>query len=141
MAKKDTERRMRKLGEREEQVVVLLSDEEVEAQRRVVLDLMCDKDRLADGLKAIRAEYKARVDRLTAKIQDSRQQVSDRKRTDDVVVEEWLTAGNEVVRVRKDTGETVGQPRTARADELQEDLGLDEKTSGFPSSEEAFGGH
>lgn len=141
MTKKNPSQRMKKLGEREEQVVVLLTDEDVEVQRKIVLDLMSDKDRLADGLKAIKAEYKARVDRLTARIQDARQQVSDRRRTDEVLVEEWLTQGNEVVRLRQDTGEVVGQPRTARPDELQEALDLEPSATGFPSPEEAFGGH
>ncbi len=140
MAKrKDPGDRIRKLGEREEQITVKLTQIEIEDQRHQVMMLLDDIDKIDQGLKAIKAEAKGRKDAILARIAEARRQESSGRRTDDVVVEEWLTQGNEVVRVRTDTGEQIGDPRTARAAELQEKLFTDDKDHGFPSSEEAFG--
>lgn len=137
--------RIRKLGDCCETIRHPLSQEEVDEEKGRVCDLLARRDNITASLKSIKAEYKAKLDVVDERIGVARRAASDRFRDLDLDVEEWLTRGNEVVRVRSDTGEVLGR-RTASADELQESMFTDDpprKASadpdGFPTADEAFG--
>lgn len=137
--------RIRKLGDCAETIRQALSPTEVEEEKGRVCDLLARRDNITAALKSIKSEYKAKLEAVDERIGAARRAASDKYRELDVEVEEWLTRGNEVVRVRTDTGEVLGR-RTATAGELQESMFPDEPpprrgagADGFPTADEAFG--
>jgi hypothetical protein len=144
MAKKpkhDPDERVRKLGEREETISEKLTQIEIEDERSRVCGWIQTRDELDTKRKSVNADFKAKI----AEIENALGAITKGRRDTDLTIEEWLTRGNEVVRVRKDTGEQIGA-RNARAEELQEKLFKDDEPNGEtpapPPTEETeeFGG-
>lgn len=111
----------RKLGEREEKTTETLSLSELGDMRERVCNDLRQIDNLKDKIKSAGAELKAEKTTLEARVRDDVRVINAGKRDIDIVVEEWLTPQNEVIRVRADTGEVLGQ-RIAKMEELQEEL-------------------
>lgn len=124
--KSDPHGRVRMIGEREETVAVALTDSEVAEQDRVARDLRNRIDQLEDQAKTASADFKSKQKVLEEQERVARRKASTRRAEVDIRIQEWLTRGNEVVRVNADTGEQLGPARTARAAELQEALPFDQ---------------
>lgn len=131
--------RVRKLGERTEEITAELSPEEVEAEKTIVLDLLGRRDNLESSRKSIASQYKARIEAVDTEITEHRLAATTRKRQIDVTIEDWLTTSRKVVRVRADNGEVIGR-RDARTEELQEAL-FEDRTAelSFPPPDDVFG--
>jgi hypothetical protein len=140
----DATPRVRKIGERKESIVVLLTSEEIEDERTAVLDLLSRLDNLDAARKSLASEYKAKIEAVSTAMAASRHAATTGKRAVEVYIEDWLTRSGEVVRVRADTGETIGK-RPARSDELQEplfdarDASAHAPDPAFPNPGDAFG--
>jgi len=113
--------RVRKLGEREESVVTPLSDSQLEEVKERVMVYLDEIDAIKDKKDEAVAQFKAEAATIKLQLETDRKLLKSRARKDMVVIEEYLTQANEVIRVRKDTGEQIGQ-RTATSAELQEEM-------------------
>ncbi len=144
-----TDERIRKVGEYQDTTVRELSPAEIEGERSKICDLLGRRDNLEGALKATKAEYRAKLESIKDRIERALNTATTGRQEIEVDIEEWLTRGNEIVRVRADTGEVLTR-RTATASELQENLfppapkppkaSKAAKGDSFPTSEEAFGG-
>lgn len=114
----------RKIGSRQETITVLLSPSQVEEERAKVCSLHRDLDRVEGDLKTISSGHKARIREIKASIATAVMVANAAKRDEEITIEEWLTGRNEVIRVRTDTQEIIGN-RIAKVDELQEELELE----------------
>jgi hypothetical protein len=128
VTKPDPKRRVRKIGQRDETITVEVSPAELDRGRRRIVELMADEDHADDALADVKAQFKARIQAIRLERSTLRRIDASGKKSVDVTIEEWLTASNEVIRVRTDTQEQVGA-RTASSSELQEPL--------FPADTEA----
>ena len=115
----------RKIGERQETITHGLSPMEVDKERERVCMLLREIEKTESEIKNATASHKAKLVELKTQLKDSANMANTAKRDLEITVEEWLTDKNEVIRVRSDNGEIVGN-RVARPAELQEDLPLDE---------------
>ncbi len=136
----DAEPAARKLGERRETITVDLSPTEVEEEKTLVMDLLGRRQNLEAAKKSTMADYKAKIDKVSEQITSSCRVATTERREIEIDVEEWINRNNQVVRIRRDTGEILGEPRTARADELQEALFGNGAADEFPTPVDAFGG-
>lgn len=137
--KKDKDpRRIRMLGEREEKVVFRLTPLQVEDRRQVCLDVLDDIEQKENELKEMSSALRGKIKELKAGLKRTRKEVADAKVTEELVIQEWLMSDNQVIKVRKDTDLPVGDPRVARAEELQEKLFADksDKDDGVPDDTE-----
>lgn len=118
----------RKLSSKLETITVPLSQEEIDAQRALVCELRDKQDELENKLETIKADFKGRAKELEQAEAVARRLVSTKKQDIEVMVEECLIDGHDGVMVQKfraDTGELIGAPRRATANEKQEVLPLD----------------
>lgn len=129
----------RKIGERQETITRLLSPSEVELEREHVCKLLREIDRAEEERKNAAAAGKAKLTELRTRLAEHAGVANTAKRDEEVTIEEWLTDKNEVVRVRADTGEVIGN-RVARAAELQEDLDGDKEGDEAEDDEDDDGG-
>jgi hypothetical protein len=120
-AKKDPHKRVRKIGEREEVIEELLSDDQVHAMHEEIMVLLTEEEKLEERAKEAAKNFQSQIKTAELQRNELRRTVTSRKRRTTVVVEEHLTAANEVIRIRKDTGDQIGK-RTATANELQEPM-------------------
>lgn len=111
----------RKIGERLEVIIEKLSPMQVDEERAKVCDCYAELEALEEERKKITADVKARIASRKAAQKEAAACATSARRKVEVTVEEWLTDTNEVIRVRTDTGEVLGQ-RTARMHEQQEEL-------------------
>jgi hypothetical protein len=123
--KKNPDERKRQIGSRTETVERVLTPVEVEDHQERLLSLLGDKQTAEEQKKAAGSEYAAKINRAKADITDTLETLRKRRVKEQITVEEWLTAGNEVIRINAATGEQIGA-RNARADELQESLPFDD---------------
>ena len=114
----------RKIGERTETIHVKLTPMQIEDERATVIDLIQTKEELEERLKSSKADYKAKIAEVDSKTAAALGAIRSGKTSREVVIEEWLTDRNEVVRLDKATGLEIGERRTATARELQEELPL-----------------
>lgn len=135
VTKPDPRRRVRKVGSRDETISVELTAAELDAGRKRIVQLMADEDQADDALAEVKAQYKARLQAIRSERSGLRRMDAAGKRSVDITVEEWLTANNEVIRVRTDTQEQVGA-RNATSAELQEPLFKDDAGSEEDSQDE-----
>lgn len=119
----------RKIGIREEQIQLDLSPSEVENERGIVCDKLREIDRIKESAKTAAQAAKARITELTEERDIALRNANTKRRDVTIDVEEWLDAGNQVIRIRADSGEIIGG-RSARVDELQETLFGDEDGEG-----------
>lgn len=125
--KKAPNERKRKIGERTEVVERKLTQVEIEDSRARVIDILQESDELDAKLDEIKASYKSLFASLDSRKSHELGLIRSGRAREEIVVEEWLTDQNEVVRVNKATGLEIGNRRTASASELQEELPLDRK--------------
>jgi len=136
--KPDPERRVRKLGNpRTEKFEEPLTDDDRHAIDAQIRELTQRKNELIEKKKAEASAAKAKIDEITASISAKIGEVNAGKRTYEVEVQEWLLANNEVMRARVDNDEPIGRRRTARKEELQEELPLDRPTDEAKAGEKA----
>lgn len=119
---RDPFERIRKVGEREELLERRLSDVEMDDLHQTYLSLGNQREDLESKKSEVLANYGAQFKAIDLQADTARKLLNTRRKSDTVLVEEWLNASNEIVRIRSDTGEQLGDPRKARADELQEKL-------------------
>ena len=119
---KDPFERVRKVGERDETLERRLTDVEMDDLHQQYLSLGNQREELENKKAEVLANYNAQFKAIDLQSDTTRKLLNSRRRSDTVHVEEWLNASNEIVRIRADTGEQLGDPRKARADELQEKL-------------------
>lgn len=119
---KDPFERVRMLEERDEVLEVRLTDVEMDDLHHTHLSLTNQKEDLKDKLDEVKSNYKAQFDAIDLQVTTTRRLLNTRRKQVPVKVQTWLNASNEVVRIRADTGDQLGDPRKARADELQEKL-------------------
>lgn len=127
----------RKLGERTETLSIKLTPMQIEDERAKVIDLLQEKDELEEKLKSTKADYKAKIAETDSRTATCLGMIRTGKTSREVVIEEWLTDQNEVVRIDKATREELNR-RNATAAELQEELPLpkpDDKPNGKPAAE------
>lgn len=134
----NADERVRKVGERIEEITAELSDEEVEQERGRVIDLLGRRENLEAARKSLMSEYKAKIESVDMLIKAGALAATSRKKRMEVTVESWLTRGRSVLRVRADTDEVIGS-RIANADELQEAMFDDRPELAFPAPDDAFG--
>lgn len=123
-----TQRFIKKLGDPHPQVIqVSLTDEQRAERRKQACDLRDQRASLVEEKKLAVAGFNHRKKALENLEAVARGQASTGIEELAVVVQDYLTAGNEVISVRVDNSEAVAK-RTATADELQEELfgGTDE---------------
>lgn len=119
---------VKKLGEPHPSTIqVELTDEQRTERRKQACDLRDQQAALVEEKKLKMAEFNHRKKELENKEAVFRGQASTGIEEIAVVVQDFLTSGNEVVSVRIDNQE-IATKRTATADELQEELfgGTDE---------------
>lgn len=143
MTKKDKNEKPREPKDPNERVRMLVERTEVvEDQRAKVCELRDRQDTLDEELKSIKAGFKEKSDALELQERRARRLVSTGKDEAEVKIQDWLTRGNSVIRIRTDTGEPMGDPRKARADELQEQLFKDDEPpiADQQGGDDGFGG-
>lgn len=113
---------VRMIGERQEALEVRLTDAEMDDAHHQFLALANQREELEEKLAEVKANYKAQFEAIDLQREATRRLLNNRRRTTTVTVQEWLNASNEVVRIRADTGDQLGDARKARTDELQEKL-------------------
>lgn len=118
---KDPMARRKKIGQRVENLVEKLTPMQIEDEKEKVISLLRSKGELAAKKKTANAEFKLKADEIEEQIAATVMVVNTARRETEVTIEEWLTHGNEVIRVRADTGEQIGR-RTARVEELQMEI-------------------
>lgn len=133
--KKDPNERIRKIGEREEVIEIKLTQLQLEDMREEVMTLLDDEERIEEKAKEASKNFASQLKTNQLQRNELRRTIAGGKRRETIIVEEHLTASNEVVRIRKDTGDQVGA-RTATPRELQEDL-FQELPAGDPSENDA----
>lgn len=130
---KNEPRILRKLGDpHPETIQVELSDQQRAERRKVACDLRDQQAALVEEKKLKVAEFGQRKKALENLEAIARGQAATGIEISAIVVQDYLTPGNEVISVRVDTEEAVSR-RTATAEELQEELDLD-GDDGFGSS-------
>lgn len=137
MAKKKDEP-SRKIGERTETIDVKLTQLQIEDERVRVLDLLQAKDELEEAWKAKKESHKAELTDIDAQIAAARASSRSGRVRREIVIEEWVTKQNEVIKIDKATGLEIGR-RTATRDELQESLPLDKPAAKQPAKGEDDG--
>lgn len=113
---------VRMLGARDEALEVRLTDAEMDDAHHQFLALHNQREELEEKLSEVKSNYKAQFEAIDLQSQATRRLLNSRRRVTTVNVQEWLNASNEVVRIRTDTGDQLGDARKARSDELQEKL-------------------
>ena len=113
---------VRMLDEREETLDVRLTQVEMDELHNQHLVLTNQRDDLEERLAELKANYKAQFEAIDLQVSSTRKLLNTKRRQVPVKVQTWLTKSNEVIRVRTDNGDQLGDPRKARADELQESL-------------------
>lgn len=157
--KKDPNERIRMVGEREQAIEIPLTADQLDDERSAVMEFLDHKEEIEDRKKEAMKNFASQIATVELQIEGSRRLIKSKRRKVVVVIEEWLTAANEIIQVRRDTNEQIGDPRRARAEELQERLFPPEQEdpqqqnaaqssnstptmsqeAEFPSSEDAFG--
>lgn len=130
-AKKDPNERVRKIGEREEIIETKLTQKEIEDLRGTVMVLLDRKDEILEKKSEVVKNYGSQLATVDLEIDTTRRLIHSGRRKIDITVDEFLTQGNEIVRIRRDTGEQIGA-RTATQKELQEPLFEDDAEAPDP---------
>lgn len=115
-------RTLKKLGDpHPESIEITLTEDQRTERRKRACDLRDQQAALAEEKKLAVAGFAQRKKALENLEAVARGQAATGVEVVAVVVQDYLTAGNEVISVRVDTNDPVSR-RTATAEELQEDL-------------------
>jgi hypothetical protein len=134
-AAKDPMERVRKIGSRDETIEIRLTQIQIENERALIVALLDQREEIEEKKAEVVAQFKAQNATVDLQIESARRLIKSGRRHESVKIEEWLTVGNDVIRVRPDTGEILGDPRKARAEELQEKLFPDTPTPAKPAAD------
>jgi hypothetical protein len=127
-SKKDPMGRVRKIGEREENVDVKLTQLQIEDLREQVMVYLDDEERIEEKAKEAQKNFASQLKTNQLQRNEIRRTIAAGRKRVSITVEEYLTNSNEVIRVHKQTGEQLGPARTATPRELQEELPLGDET-------------
>lgn len=121
---------VRKIGDpHPDNIEVHLTEDQRTERRKRACDLRDQQAAVTEEAKLAAAGFRQRKKALENQEAVARGQAATGIEVVAVVVQDYLTAGNEVISVRVDTNDPVSR-RTATAEELQEDLfGADEDDS------------
>lgn len=114
--------RVRKLGDHDEIVSVVLSEEQIGKKMDESAELRDRIDAMSQKIKDTVASLRARLNVLKCDEKEARTAATSGRVDVEVHIEEWLTNDSQVIRVDAATGDQIGQPRSARPNELQEDM-------------------
>lgn len=106
---------------RMETITESLSPALVEAERDKVCTAQQNIANLEEKAKTTAAEFKARIVEEKQKRDTALRNARAGKREVEVQIDEWLDKHNQILLIRSDTGELIGD-RTASADELQTEM-------------------
>lgn len=130
---KDPSERVRKIGEREETIRRELSAGEIQFCREELEALLDEEDNIEAKQKEAAKNFSSQLATNRLHIGELRKRIKAKHVDEKVLVEEHLTHGNEVVRIRKDTGDKIGA-RTATPKELQEELFQEKPSDSDPAA-------
>lgn len=122
-------------GPRPVSIQIELTEDQIAERRKLACDLRDQQAALVEEKKLAVAAFGQRKKALENQEAIARGQASTGIELAAVVVQDWLTVGNEVIAIRIDTNEPVAR-RTATGEELQEELfggEDDDEPSGKPS--------
>lgn len=158
MRRRDPNERVRKVGEREVTIDIVLTPLQLEDEHHNVMAFLDQKEEIEEKKKENMKNFAAQLAAVELQIDAARRLIKSKRRRETLVIEDWLTGANEIIQIRQDTGDQVGDVRKARSDELQEKLfgdrptdpgqqnaappqtGINPPTDGdFPTAETAFG--
>jgi hypothetical protein len=156
--RKDPNERIRMVGEREVTIDIMLTPMQLEDEHHNVMAFLDQKEEIEEKKKENMKNFAAQLAAVELQIDASRRLIKSKRRRETVIIEEWLTGANEIVQIRQDTRDQVGDVRKARSEELQEKLFGDKPTdpvqenaappqtgtkieqdTDFPTAETAFG--
>lgn len=123
--KNKAEERIRKIGQREEMFEYVLTQVQIEDLTHTVMDLLDQEEQVKEKLNEVKKNYASQLETIQLQRNELRRTIKSGRRRESLIIEEHLTASNEVIRIRQDTGEPIGR-RTATQKELQEDLPFEE---------------
>jgi hypothetical protein len=150
---------VRKVGDRQVEVDVDLTPEQIEEQHDTLVSLLEQIDEIEEKAKENKANFAAQTKAVELQKSATLRLIRSKCRRVNLEIQEWLTKSNEIVQiVTKPDGsqERIGDARRARADELQEKLFPDTPdkpddegdveipeaapvADDFPASDDAFG--
>lgn len=118
---RDPNERIRLVATREEIIETKLTQNEIDEMQRENMVLDNEIEKLEEKKKEQMANIASQLKTIELQKSELRRMVNSGRRRETVTIEEHLTGSNEIVRIRKDTGERIGQ-RTATPRELQEPM-------------------
>jgi hypothetical protein len=156
--RKDPNERIRMVGERQVTIDIPLTSLQLEDEHRKVMTHLDKKEEIEEKKKENMKNFAAQLAAVDLAIDESRRLIKSRRHYETLIIEEWLTGANEIVQIRQDTRDQVGDVRKARSEELQEKLFAEKPTdpvqenaappqtgtkiepdTDFPTAETAFG--
>lgn len=132
--KDDGARRVRKIGEREEMIEIEFTPAQIAEKRVEVMVLLDEEERIDAKKDELAKNFASQLKTNKLQINELRRQITSGKTRQTLIVEEYLTQANEIVKIRKDTGEQIGA-RTATPRELQEEMFGDKPEEGAPQND------
>lgn len=121
---RDPEERIRLVATREEVVETKLTQQQIEDMREEVMILLDDEETIEKRKDEALKNFGSQLKTNQLRRNELRRTIAAGRKRETVTIEEHLNGRNEIVRIRKDTGDKIGQ-RTATARELQEDMFAD----------------
>lgn len=118
---RDPEEHIRLVATREEIIETKLTQVQIDEMQRENLVLDNEVERLEEKKAEATKNFASQLKTIELQKSEIRRMVNSGRRRETVIIEEYLNGRNEIVRIRKDTGERIGQ-RTATARELQEPM-------------------
>lgn len=126
--------RVREVGQREETLKRPLTPAEILALREELEAILDDEDNIEEKKKEASKNFASQLETNKLQRTNLRRRIRSKEAEEKVLVKEYLTTGNEIIRVRADTDTQIGQ-RTATKAELQEEMFPDRKKPEAPSQE------
>jgi hypothetical protein len=118
---RDPNERIRLVATREEIIDTKLTQNEIDEYQRENMVLDDEIEKIEEKKKESASNFASQLKTIELQKSELRRMVNSGRRRETVVIEEHLTGSNEIVRIRKDTGERIGG-RTATPRELQEEM-------------------
>lgn len=135
MSKSQGSTRIRLLATREEIIESKLTQLQLEDKRSTVMELLNEEESIEAKKDEASKNFASQLKTNRLQIDELRRIINSGRERTTIQVEEYLTKANEVIRIRTDTGDQIGQ-RTASQRELQEDLPLEQKVKPEGDEEE-----
>ena len=109
---------------------------EVEKKADALAKVIQDRELVLEEKRAVNAELREKLNYFDERLMELAESVRSHSEVKDVsCVEFYVERTGEIIVVRQDTGEQIGQPRAATAEERQEGLpGFDDDNDTIPAS-------